>query len=91
MKKILKTNFIDLIAISGVLMVGCTDFEPKLSLKSKPHSFAITMCIDTYDSTTYSKREDVKIPCYGSIQNCKEFAEDLCSEGLFPLQTWIEK
>lgn len=91
MKKILKTNFIDLIAISAVLMVGCTDFELKSSLESKPHSFAITMCLDTYDSTTYSKREDIKIPCYGSIKNCKEFAENSCSEGLFPLQTWIEK
>lgn len=91
MKKILKPNFIDLIAISGVLMVGCTDFELKSSLESKPHSFAITMCLDTYDSTTYSKREDIKIPCYGSIKNCKEFAENSCSEGLFPLQTWIEK
>ena len=89
--KLVTSDIVNLIAIGAVIFAGCWDYEPKIEPSTpKPNNHAIAMCIDTNDSTTYSKRIDIKIACFSSIDSCVEYAEQSCPDGLKPLQVWLE-
>ncbi len=82
------------VTIFTVLTIMCWDFSsplPKSSIvdMQRPKVFATAMCTDTYDTTTYTKRMDVKTACTQSVENCVEQSEKSCPAGLVPLTVWL--
>lgn len=79
------------VPITLAIAAACIDFEPEAVKAPKPSPFyAAVICADTYDSTTYTKRIDIKIQCNSSVDECLEEAERVCPGDLKPLTRWIE-
>jgi len=84
----------DSLTIFSVLTIMCWDFSDPTPNSRKvkidnPKVFATAMCTDTYDTTTYTKRMDVKTACTQSVENCVEQSEKSCPIGLVPLTVWL--
>lgn len=93
-KMAIESKFIfDLFTLSSILSIMCWEFSTPTAHRAvqveHPKIFITVMCTDTYDSTTYDKRIDVKTACTNTVEACTEASENSCPKGLTPLNIWI--